>query len=481
MIKKLKIRFIVLAMVSLAVLLSVIVAGMNIINYRKVVNDADTRIEVLEENSGRLLGGRGGNMHQPFMEDFSDAADNDAYSYDMDDSEFGDVYDFDDSFDMDEDDSPFFGRGGPGGPSMSRDEAEAASFVNVNLNSDGQVSRTDVERISSVDTAEAGEMAQKVLASGKDEGFIGEFRYSVDEEESFTRVTFLDCGRVLESFRDFLKASILMSLIGLLIVFAVICYFAERIVRPVAESYEKQKRFITDAGHEIKTPLAIIKANIDLMDMELDKKRINRGELRENLGDIDDQVDRLTGLTNDLVYLSRMEEADSSLVMTEVPLSDIVAETAASFEPLAEEQGKAIGTDIDPMISVQGSTKELEKLLTIIIENAIKYSIPPREIDCGEEEDGMPAPPVINISLHKEGKDAVIEVRNETEAELTNEQLSHVFERFYRMDSSRNSQTGGHGIGLSMANAIVNAHGGRISAKTASGHDFIVTAAIPLQ
>ena len=343
------------------------------------------------------------------------------------------------------------------------------------------MSRTDVERISSVDTAEAGEMAQKVLASGKDEGFIGEFRYSVDEEESFTRVTFLDCGRVLESFRDFLKASILMSLIGLLIVFAVICYFAERIVRPVAESYEKQKRFITDAGHEIKTPLAIIKANIDLMDMELDRKRINRGELRENLGDIDDQVDRLTGLTNDLVYLSRMEEADSSLVMTEVPLSDIVAETAASFEPLAEEQGKAIGTDIDPMISVQGSTKELEKLLTIIIENAIKYSIPPREIDCGEEEDGMPAPPVINISLHKEGKDAVIEVRNETEAELTNEQLSHVFERFYRMDSSRNSQTGGHGIGLSMANAIVNAHGGRISAKTASGHDFIVTAAIPLQ
>lgn len=476
MIKKLKTRFIVLAMVSLAVLLSVIVAGMNIINYQKVVSDADTRIEVLEENSGRLLGGRGG-AKQPFRYDFDDAG----YGYDMDDSEFGDIYDADDSFDMDEDDGPFFGRGGPGGPSMSRDEAEESRFFIVTLNSDGQVSRTDVERISSVDTAEAGEMAQKALASGKDEGFIGEFRYSVDEDEGSTRVTFLDCGRVLESFRDFLKASILMSLIGLLIVFAVICYFAGRIVRPVAESYEKQKRFITDAGHEIKTPLAIIKANIDLMDMELDKKRINRGELRENLGDIDDQVDRLTGLTNDLVYLSRMEEADNSLVMTEVPLSDIVAETAASFEPLAEEQGKAISTDIDPMISVQGSTKELEKLLSIIIENAIKYSIPPREIDCGEDEDGMPAPPVIGISLHKEGKDAVIEVRNDTEAELTNEQLSHVFERFYRMDSSRNSQTGGHGIGLSMASAIVNAHGGRISAKTASGHDFIVTAAIPLQ
>ena len=102
-------------------------------------------------------------------------------------------------------------------------------------------------------------------------------------------------------------------------------------------------------------------------------------------------------------------------------------------------------------------------------------------MDCGEGEDGMPAPPVINVALRREGRDAVIEVRNETEGELTNEQLAHVFERFYRMDSSRNSQTGGHGIGLSMASAIVSAHGGKISARTSSGRDFIVTASIPAQ
>jgi signal transduction histidine kinase len=130
---------------------------------------------------------------------------------------------------------------------------------------------------------------------------------------------------------------------------------------------------------------------------------------------------------------------------------------------------------------VQGSTKELEKLLSIVIENAIKYSIPPRVIDSAEDEDGMPAPPVIDVSLRKEGKDAVIEVRNDTESELTNEQLAHVFERFYRMDSSRSSATGGHGIGLSMANAIVNAHGGKITAHTATGHDFIITITLPLQ
>lgn len=465
MIKKLKRRFIVLAMVSLAVLLAVIVAGMNIINYEKVVNDADSRIEVLEENAALLLGGHGGTGAG--MEPFSG---------------FGNQADRD---------KPFLGRGGPGGPSMTRDEAEESRFFTVTVDESGIIRSVNTDRIYAVDVSEAGTMAEEAYASGKDRGFLDDFRYSVAEDNGLTRITFLDCGRVLDSFRNFLGASILMSVIGLLIVFAAICYFAGRIVRPVAESYEKQKRFITDAGHEIKTPLAIIKANVDLMEMEIDSSfegapdgqiiSIEDAEsLKENLGDINDQITRLTGLTNDLVYLSRMEEAENSLIMTEVPLSDIVAETAASFVPLAEERGKAIDTDIEPMISVQGSTKELEKLLSIIIENAVKYSTAPRRIDCGEDEDGMPAPPVIDIVLRREGRDAVIEVRNETDGELTNEALSHVFERFYRTDSSRNSATGGHGIGLSIASAIVNAHGGKINAHTNSGSDFIVSAKLPL-
>ena len=454
MIKKLKIRFIVLAMVSLAVLLSVIVAGMNIVNYRKVIADADTKIMVLEQNSIRIM-----------LEDILNPFGN------LDD-------DADSGYDNDRD---FFGHRGPGGHSMTRDEAEESRFFMVTFDESGNVLQTYTDRISAVDADEAAGYAEKVLASGKGRGFVGDFRYAVTESVSGSMITFLDCGRTLGSFRAFLGASILMSLIGLIAIFFVILYFAGRIVRPVAESYEKQKRFITDAGHEIKTPLAIIKANIDLMDMELDNKRINKGELRENLGDINDQVDRLTGLTNDLVYLSRMEEADNSLVMTDVPLSDIVSETVSSFESLAWENGKTISGDISEDVTVKGSTKELEKLLSILLENAVKYSVSLRVTDCAEEEDGMPVPPEINVALRKEGKNAVLEVSNDTENELTNEQLSHVFERFYRMDSSRNSQTGGHGIGLSMANAIVNAHSGHISARTTNGHDFIVTATFPLQ
>ena len=449
MISKLKRRFIILAMAALAILLAVIIAGMNIINYEKVVSDADERIEVIEENYDRFLNVPGGS----FMPQ-GDVIEQD----DMDDDE---DFDHDDMFDRE--DEPFFGRGGEKGPFMTRDEAEESRFFVATAGQDGEIQQVNVDRISSVDEGEARSYAKEALSSGKDEGFVGEFRYSVENDGPGMRITFLDCGRVLESFRDFLRYSILMSLAGLIVMFGVITFFAGRIVRPVAESYEKQKRFITDAGHEIKTPLAIIKANIDLMDMELDKKRVDKAELKENLDDINSQVDRLTDLTNDLVYLSRMEEGDS-LVMTEVPLSDIVSETAASFGPLAEEQGKTIEAKIESMISVQGSTKELEKLLSIVLENAIKYSSDPK----------------IGVSLKKEGKNAVLEVRNQTDGELTNEMLSHVFERFYRTDSSRNSATGGHGIGLSMASAIVKAHGGKISAHTSTGHDFIVTATLPL-
>lgn len=471
MIKKLKIRFIVLAMVSLTVLLSLIVAGMNIANYTKVVRDADVRLEVIGENADRLLESHeGGRMQGPFgMPGGFENGDTDLYG----------------------DNAPFFGRGGERGHSISRDEAEEARFFVVTTDGSGSVQQTNVERISSIDEEGAAEYAGKALASGDDAGFVEDFRYSVKTEGSSTRIIFLDCGRTLDSFRSFLRASILASLLGLLVVFFIILYFAGRIVKPVAESYEKQKRFITDAGHEIKTPLAIIKANIDLMDMEIDGAAGGDGEkpaiadetaasLKDSLGDINDQVARLTGLTNDLVYLSRMEEADNSLVMTELPFSDIVSETVSSFEPLAMDKGKAISSEIDLSVTVKGSSKELEKLLSILLENAVKYSAAPRIIPCGDDEDGMPAPPVIEVRLRKEGRSAVFEVRNQTEGELTNEMLSHVFERFYRTDSSRNSATGGHGIGLSMANAIVNAHGGKISARTSTGHDFIVTAVLPL-
>lgn len=509
MIDRLKKRFIALAMVSLTILLAVIVAGMNLINYNTVVSEADETLKALSSNKGRLPiifgDGLDEKVEDIYRGDFlieyyeidastetgSEDSGNDSGSDSGNNNgnnngnngpggrqgNFGDQGNNKDQGNFG-DQGNFRGRGGNAPAWMSRDEAEETRFFSVLMDDNGNVLRVNTDRIFSVGEEAAEEYAGVVYESGKTSGFQDDFRYSVVEENGFKRVTFLDCGRTLDSFRKFLYASLGMSLAGLLAVFGVICYFAGRIVRPVAESYEKQKRFITDAGHEIKTPLTIIKANIDVMKMDIEDSVEDAGEegngsesrlalaenLNESLDDVSAQVDRLTSLTNDLVYLSRMEEGGTALTMTEVPVSEIVSETAGSFEPVAAERNKSLDINVAPLLSMNGSTKELEKLVSILTENALKYS---------------PEGDRIGVSLSKEGKNIVLEVRNKTITPVSDEDLAHVFERFYRTDKSRNSAAGGHGIGLSMASAIVSAHGGKIRARSGDGTEFIVTAAMP--
>ena len=178
MIKKLKIKFIVLAMVSLTALLSLIVAGMNIANYTKVVNDADLRLEVIEQNASRLLTFQGGRMQDSGMPE-------------------GPGYDGGGFGGIDDGNGPFFGRGGAGGPSISRDEAEESRFFVVTTDSNGSVQQANVERIYSIDEDSAADYAEIALTSGKTAGFIEDFRYSVKTGGSSTQITFLDCGRTL--------------------------------------------------------------------------------------------------------------------------------------------------------------------------------------------------------------------------------------------------------------------------------------------
>ena len=483
MIKELKRRFITLATVSLIVLISGIVAGMNIMNFNSVVSNADSTIEMISENQGRLP------IYYGYdVDDIFDDIDDLIFNYYGGNEDYDGDTDYDDiESDTDDYSRHRFTPGGRAPRGFSRDEAEETRYFTVLVNSYGTAVGINTDRIYAVDQDQAATLAEKIVASGKTRGFIGDYRYAAIDESGYTRVTFLDCGRSLDNFRDFLKASILMSVVGLLAVFAVICYFAGRIVKPVAESYEKQKRFITDAGHEIKTPLAIIKANIDVMKMDLEDigEAVNTdegdaadstaaeplenvkeltGSLNESLSDIDGQVDRLTTLTSDLVYLSRMEEGDNKPTMTEIPVSDIVYETAEPFSALAQERSKVLDLDITPMLSMQGSTKEIEKLVSILLENAIKYS---------------PKGDTVHLSLDKEGKNIVLEVRNKTLGPVTDDDLAHVFERFYRTDKSRNSEAGGHGIGLSMASAIVSLHNGKIRARSGDGTEFIVTATMP--
>jgi two-component system sensor histidine kinase CiaH len=268
-------------------------------------------------------------------------------------------------------------------------------------------------------------------------------------------VIFLECNRSLSNARSFFLISLLVSLIGFAAVLLLVVLLSRRAIRPIQESYEKQKRFITDAGHELKTPLTVIDADISVLEMDVGKS--------EWIDDVRAQTKRLTKLTNDLVYLSKMDEENRSQSHIDFPLSDIAAEEAQSFRSRALMEKKSFESRIAPMINYNGDERAIRQLISILLDNALKYS----------DEGGS-----IRIALARRGKNISLSVYNTTR-EIQSDDLSHLFDRFYRTDRSRNSETGGYGLGLSIAQAVVSAHRGKISAKSSDGHSLTVTALLP--
>lgn len=232
-------------------------------------------------------------------------------------------------------------------------------------------------------------------------------------------------------------------------------FLSGRIVKPFSENYEKQKRFITDAGHELKTPLTIIDADAEVLEMDI-------GE-NEWLRDIQTQTKRLAQLTNSLILLSRMEEQPRTEKI-EFPISDLVEETVETFQALAKTRNKNLSANIQPMLSMSGDEKAVRQLITILLDNAIKYA-----------NDGGR----IEITLKKQKNMIYLSAFNTVES-ISKENIMHLFDRFYRVDQSRNSQTGGYGLGLSIAAAIVNAHKGKITASTEDEKSLLITAAFPV-
>ena len=270
------------------------------------------------------------------------------------------------------------------------------------------------------------------------------------------QIIFLNCDRQLDTFKSFLLTAFGVSVLGLLSVLILMIYFSSKIVKPFSDNYEKQKRFITDAGHELKTPLTIINADTEILEMDY-------GE-NEWLKDIQSQTKRLADLTNALILLSKMEERQEKEMKIEFPLSDIVEEECHVFQALAKVCGKTLSSSIAAKISMKGDEKAIRSLVTILLDNAVKYA----------NEKGR-----ITVTLEKQKNRIYLSVFNTTEY-ISKEQISHLFERFYRTDSSRNSQTGGYGLGLSIAAATVSAHKGKITADTKDEHSLQITVMFPL-
>ena len=329
---------------------------------------------------------------------------------------------------------------------MSPETPYESRFFSVLLGEDGQAVETDTGQIAAVDAEQATDYAQKAAASGKTSGFLDDYRFLVQNESGGIRVIFLDCGRSLSSFHTTLLASVSLAVLGLAAVLFLLLILSRRIVRPMAESYEKQRQFITDAGHELKTPMTIISADADLAEMEC-------GE-NQWLTDIRRQAQRLTALTNDLIYLSRMEEEQPKLQYIDFPISDVVEEMAQSFAAPARSQNKDFQVQVQPMLSFKGDEKGIRQLVSILLDNALKYS---------------PSGGQLALRLEKQGRNLLLTVSNTGAQPMEQDKLPHLFDRFYRTDQSRNSQSGGYGLGLSIAKSIVSAHKGKIRAESHDG------------
>lgn len=408
MIQKIRIRFISLAMAALFVLLAVIITGMNVVNYNAITEDAEKKLELLSGNRGTF-------------------------------PEFGP------------------GKKWPMPRNMTLETPHESRYFSVLFTPDWDVIHTDTSRIRAIDEETAIRYAHQAITTNQVSDYIDHYRFRISSEEDALRITFLDCGREFSSFRSFLLISACMALAGYGAFFFVILFFSKRLLKPITESYEKQRQFITNAGHEIKTPLAIINADVDVLTMEY-------GE-NEWLEGIQAQVKRLAGLTNDLVYLSRMEETEEKLQMIEFPFSDVVSETAQAFQGIVQATGKQFQCRVEPMLSLNGNEKSIRQLVNILLDNAMKYS----------PEGGKVA-----LSAERQGRYIQLSVWNTTIVPVEKQNLSHIFERFYRLDSSRSTQTGGYGIGLSVAKAIASAHNGKISAATQDGHSLRILVQLPL-
>ena len=416
MIKTLRKKFILVMMLSLLIVMALLVGAINIVYAVNIRRQADSTIDVLYENAGSFPEmGPGKEQHMSGEED-----------------------------------------GGRnmkgGGMGITPDTKFETSFFIVQLNADKTVSSINHGFIASVTEEDISAYAQSIVSGGRENGMADYFRYKVfTDAEGGSTIVAVSCYQQLRQENTLLLVSIGAGVLCMAAVFALVMLMSRRVTKPVEESVEKQRQFITDAGHELKTPITIISANTEVLQMQVGENRW--------VDSIKNQTHRLNHLVKNLLELSKLDEAPVLGQFGEFDLSEAVSEAAQAFEVPAQAEGIEFIRNIQPGISMNGSRDELYRLTTLLLDNALKYS------------DGTGP---IRITLARQKK-TVLTVYNTCES-IDPEKTSRLFERFYRADESRSRDTGGSGIGLSIAQAITDRHRGKISASTADGKSVTFTA-----
>ena len=293
-----------------------------------------------------------------------------------------------------------------------------------------------------------------------------DIRYAVQTAEDGTRcVIFGDISGFSAAFRSFLLSLAGVLLAALALFFLLSFWLARWALSPVEKAWDQQNRFVADASHELKTPITVILANLDILRTHRDETVQSQMRWIRNTRE---EAERMRELIEDLLFLAKNDANALKEQMSEIDLSDLSEDRALNFEAVAFEKGVALESSIPPGLKVTGSESQLKQLLTILLDNAVKYAGPEGRVRIG-----------LSPCQEKNGKNAVRIVVNNTGEAIPPEDLEHIFERFYRADKSRSRTEGGYGLGLSIADSIVRLHRGRISCESTKKDGTTFTVMLP--
>lgn len=396
MFRKLKIRFILLASAAIVCILLTMIAVLNSVRFLQTNGEIKAVLNILSANNGDF----------PSVEETAESLQNDRITIDT-------IYQY--------------------------------RYFSVVYKEDKTLYSTNLDHLSNLSKEQALSYANKVIKDSRSNGVfkVGSqfYSYQITQDSKTKRylLVVLDSTNYLESRNDFFWLSIQLCFYSFIFFVLVVSGFSNFAIRPYIKNYENQKRFITNAGHELKTPLAIISANTELQEL-----MTGENEWTESTKD---QVKRLSNLINQMVVLARLEE-QPDVTLEDVNFSEVVKKVAGNFKSVIEKAGKKYEIKLQEDIHVKATEDELYELVSILIDNACKYC----------DEDGQI---FVTLTKAKRGKRARLTVAN-SYADGKNVDYSRFFDRFYREDESHNQKQPGYGIGLSMAESLVRIFKGRI-------------------
>ncbi|MDQ0659615.1 cell wall metabolism sensor histidine kinase WalK [Paenibacillus sp. W2I17] len=439
MFKKLRNRFLIVNLVSISIMMLVAFATIYTITYQNVQRETNMELYKVSDfyhspyNSSKMPRGEGQGSDTGGSKGSGSSSGSDSFPSDA----------------MGGDNR------GPGGDPNSP-PARSVSFM---IKTDDQWKITDTHSRFDMEDTFYTEALQKVDQNkvGDSERQTGQFAldgtdwaYVVDPSGAGHMIVFIDVTAQQGILTNLIYTFAIVGLVMLIVIYFLSRYFANRSIAPVREAFEKQKQFIGDASHELKTPLAIINTNADVLLANQEDTIANQAKW---LHYIKSETERMTGLTNDLLYLTQMDDSRSTMIHAKFNMSDAVESIILPMEAVIFEKNISLDYNIEPNLRVHGNSEQIKQVILILLDNAVKYSGPKGSV---------------NVTLQKQNNDVMLAVSNTGEG-IAPEHLDRIFDRFYRTDSSRARKHGGHGLGLAIARSIVDQHKGELYARSVVG------------